>query len=28
VKIREALKATVSPNGVGKAVGANVKDDD
>ncbi len=28
VKIREALKATVSPNGVGKAVGAGVKDDD
>jgi recombination protein RecA len=28
VKIREALKATVSPNGVGKAVGASVKDDD
>jgi recombination protein RecA len=27
-KIREALKATVSPNGVGKAVGASVKDDD
>jgi recombination protein RecA len=27
-KIREALKATVSPNGVGKAVGAAVKDDD
>ena len=28
VKIREALKATVSPNGVGKAVGASVKDDE
>jgi recombination protein RecA len=27
-KIREALKATVSPNGVGKAVGASVKDDE
>ena len=27
-KIREALKATVSPNGVGKAVGASAKDDD
>ncbi len=27
-KIREALKATVSPNGIGKPVGANVKDDD
>jgi recombination protein RecA len=28
VKIREALKATVSPNGVAKAVGASIKDDE
>jgi recombination protein RecA len=27
-KIREALKATVSPNGIGKPVGAAAKDDD
>jgi recombination protein RecA len=27
-KIREALKATVSPNGIGKPVGATAKDDD